>query len=612
MFNKSSLARIENKEIKFKKKDAKFFAKFGVHLDKPEKKKKVKIKDLKLFFPYLKKYQAKLIAYVFVALGLSACSIFWPMLMTHMVDNVAAGNLSLAILFGIGYFGIEGFLSFFYLGVSKLSLGVFTNAAYDIRADLIKELANTKVSKFNSVSSGDILSRINTDPGQLAFQVNEALAYIPATLRQAGRIVLVFTYHWSIGILFIVGGLIIYSIANWYIKSRVTPVHKAAEKLNDDYVAQSNEMVRGIRDIKNLNVFPHFFSKFKTTCEYKAKAEYTREIREVTNWEINYGLVVCLVEFCLFMLSVYLLSIGTITLGIFSTLLVFSYDILCTFTNASKVNTAVKKAEVHAGRINEIFDEQKYPKEVFGNKTINKPKGGLEFRNVDFNFEDKQVFSGLNFKIKPGECVGIVGKSGEGKSTILNLIPRIYDVEAGEILIDKVNVKELNTETLRNIVSVVPQSPYIFNMSIKENLKLVKTDATDEELKIACKKANIFDFIKSKESGFDTIVGEGGVILSGGQKQRLAIARAFLKDSKILLLDEATSALDNESQNEIKKAISELKSTCTIIIVAHRLSTVSDCDRIFVLNDHKLAGAGAHEELMQTCEIYKNLYKQAC
>ena len=237
-------------------------------------------------------------------------------------------------------------------------------------------------------------------------------------------------------------------------------------------------------------------------------------------------------------------------------------------------------------------------------------QGGVEFKNVAFSYNDEKVFEDLNLKIKPGECVGFVGKSGEGKSTILSLIPRLYDVDAGSVLIDGVDVRDLTKDSLRETVSVVSQSPYIFNMSIKENLKLVKPDATDAEIEDACKRAAIWDFIQSKPEGLNTMVGEGGVVLSGGQKQRIAIARAFLKQSRILLLDEATSALDNESQAEVKKAIKNMQKTCTIVIVAHRLSTVQDCDKIFVLENHKIVGKGSHEKLKQSCKAYKNLYKQ--
>ena len=219
------------------------------------------------------------------------------------------------------------------------------------------------------------------------------------------------------------------------------------------------------------------------------------------------------------------------------------------------------------------------------------------------------VFENLNLKIEPNKSVAFVGKSGQGKSTILSLIPRLYDVDAGKITIDGIDIRKLSENGLRDIVTVVPQTPYIFNASIRENLKFVKDDLTDEEMIDVCKKAQIHDFIVGKEKGYDSLVGENGVILSGGQKQRLAIARALLKNSKIILLDEATSALDNENQNKIQMVIEDLTKDHTVIIVAHRLSTVVNCSCIYMVDDGKIIDSGTHDYMMKNCKKYKNLYK---
>jgi ATP-binding cassette subfamily B protein len=260
--------------------------------------------------------------------------------------------------------------------------------------------------------------------------------------------------------------------------------------------------------------------------------------------------------------------------------------------------------------MDEILNPEEYPKESFGTKELKNAAGNVEFNHVDFGYGDKNIFKDLSFNVKAGETVGIVGRSGEGKTTILNLLPRFYDVSKGNIKIDGINIQELTQESLRNTVSIVPQSPYIFNVSIRDNLLYAKPDATQDEIEDACKKAALHDFIISKPDGYDTFVGEGGVVLSGGQKQRLAIARALLKKSKILLLDEATSALDNETQQKIKKAIANIGTECTVIIVAHRLTTVEDCDKILVLSNHRIEAEGTHKQLLKKCEVYRELYTQ--
>ena len=215
----------------------------------------------------------------------------------------------------------------------------------------------------------------------------------------------------------------------------------------------------------------------------------------------------------------------------------------------------------------------------------------------------------INFKINPNETVSFVGKSGSGKTTLFNLISKLYTSKKGEILLDEVNINKLDKETVRSNISVISQNPYIFNMSIKDNLKVVKENASDDEIISACKMAALHDYIMGLKDGYDTIVGESGVTLSGGQRQRLAIARALIQNTEIILFDEATSALDNETQGKIQDAINNMQGIYTILIIAHRFSTVVGADKIVVVDDGKVVGIGTHEELLENNDIYKKLYE---
>lgn len=203
----------------------------------------------------------------------------------------------------------------------------------------------------------------------------------------------------------------------------------------------------------------------------------------------------------------------------------------------------------------------------------------------------------------------LLGKVGAGKTTIFNLLCKMYNVQSGEILIDGINLKELDKDSIRGNITIISQNPYIFNMSIKDNLRLVKENLTDQEMKDACKAACLESFIKELPDGYDTIIGEGGVNLSGGQKQRLAIARALVQKTEIILFDEATSALDNQIQKKIQQAIENMKNEYTILIIAHRLSTIVNADRILYLKNGKIEAQGTHQELLKTCEKYKKLYE---
>ena len=235
----------------------------------------------------------------------------------------------------------------------------------------------------------------------------------------------------------------------------------------------------------------------------------------------------------------------------------------------------------------------------------------FEFKNVKFGYnEDNVILNDVSFKVKSRETVGFVGKSGAGKSTIFSLLCKMYDVDSGSITIDGVNINKLDKSSIRDNITIINQNPYIFNLSIRDNLKLVKENLTDDEMFEACKLACLDEYINSLPDGYDTIIGEGGVNLSGGQRQRLAIARALVQKTEIILFDEATSALDNETQEEIQDAIKNLKNDYTILIIAHRLSTIINCDRIVVLNDGIIEDSGTHYELLERCSEYKKLYEK--
>ncbi len=251
----------------------------------------------------------------------------------------------------------------------------------------------------------------------------------------------------------------------------------------------------------------------------------------------------------------------------------------------------------------------------FGEGHIDKVRGELEMRDVHFSYRQEdgranKVLNGVSLKIHAGESVALVGRSGCGKTTVLSLFSRLYDPDCGEILLDGVPIETLDQDTVRGSISVVSQMPYLFNMSIRDNLAAVKEDLTDAEMLKVCKTTCIHGDIMALPDGYDTVVGEGGVQMSGGQRQRLALARSLLRESPIIVMDEATSALDNITQSEITRAIEEMRDRHTIIMVAHRLSTVIGCERLFFISQGRVLASGTHRELMETCEEYRRLYSE--
>ena len=277
----------------------------------------------------------------------------------------------------------------------------------------------------------------------------------------------------------------------------------------------------------------------------------------------------------------------------------------------SDFGVSYNKVTVSLKRIGEIINNNLYEDEKFGSIHLNDCKGYIEFKNVKFRYTEKEDYTlkGLSLNIEPNKKVAVVGRSGNGKSTIFNLLLRYFDNNIGSIKLDGIDLKELDEESLRKHISIIRQTPFLFNQSIIDNFRFLRDDVTLEEVRDVCKRAYIDDYIMSLPNQYDTIIGEGGVNLSGGQKQRIAIARTLLLNTKVILFDEATSALDNESQEYIKKTIDDLVKDHTVVIVAHRLSTIVDADVINVIDKGKLAGSGTHNELLRTCKIYQNLYK---
>lgn len=299
-----------------------------------------------------------------------------------------------------------------------------------------------------------------------------------------------------------------------------------------------------------------------------------------------------------------------INVGQISVLANYIIQVLMNIMMVSMLMLQITRAKACGDRVVEVLDTDVdiiNPDNAF---KPTDPKGEIEFKNVSFGYNDGiDILSDISFKAKPGSIVGIIGSTGCGKSSLINLIPRLYDVTGGEILVDGVNVKNYDLEALRELTGVVLQKNVLFTGSIKENIKWGKKDATDEEIIAACKAAQAHDFIMSQPNGYDTVLAQGGLNLSGGQKQRLCIARAIIKQPKILILDDSTSAVDTATEAKIRECFyNELKDT-TVLIIAQRISSVAEADEIIVLDDGKIDSIGTHDELMQTSEIYQEINK---
>lgn len=387
-------------------------------------------------------------------------------------------------------------------------------------------------------------------------------------------------------------------------------IRRRTRKVTDEAKNIAMETIRGANDIKSLNMAHTLQESY-----VEKNDKYYSQLLSIGVWWRNRIMPVNYfsyeINFFVFMLLVIYFGINqTIESAILLYFWSYRGNINVLFNNLFNIKEKFSDIEVSASRMMELYDEEKYPVEKFGDKTIKNFVGNIEFKNVSFQYEkDNAVLDNVSFKVEANKITAFVGKTGCGKSTTLSLIAKFQEANKGRILIDGKSIKTLTKDTIRNNIGYVQQNPYIFNRTFKENLLLVKPDATDEEIMDACKKSEIHDFIMTTKDKYDTLLGENGINLSGGQRQRFAIARALLNNSKIIMFDESTSALDNENQSKIQAVIENLSKDHTIIVVAHRLSTIINADKIIFIEDHKIKAEGTHKELFENCKEYRNFMK---
>ena len=369
------------------------------------------------------------------------------------------------------------------------------------------------------------------------------------------------------------------------------------------------ELVRGEKDLKMLSAKNSFLNQLFFEIKEKIKKDYDKRMVDILYLMIV-RILTELFVFGLVILLIFLIKTQTLSISLAVALFTYKTNIMTNFMdNISLLLDEIKTFNVSTNRVFGIIENKDFNKEQFGDIHLKQVTGNFEFKNVSFSYENYKVLNHMSFKINSGETVAFVGRSGSGKTTIFNLLGKLYEINEGQILIDGIDIHTLDEESIRGNITMISQNPYIFNMSIRDNFKLIKENIQDKEIIKALKLSCLYDFVKNLPCGLDTILGEGGTNLSGGQRQRLAIARALVQKTKIILFDEATSALDNETQRDIQTAIDNLKGKYTILIIAHRLSTIKNSDRILLVEKGKIVGIGTHQELLKTNLSYKKLYE---
>lgn len=525
------------------------------------------------------------------------------------VEAITNSNINLAIMYLIMYFFIGVLIGTILSGLANsMLLKIESKLTRKLGFNTYKKALNLPAIAFEEMSSGEIINRITNDADSLSFTFGKMINMISSIVTALVILVYVFFNSWIVGLI-----LIIFLIILYFIIKKYTPLlkdaHKERKTTQDSFTSLANESIRGIREIKTLGIKEQLINNAKKSIDNIFKVS-KKEIDLETRFNIVISLLKEVLEVGVFIICIILLYYKQITLTFFIAMTYYIYRYMWFIECLNDFTETYQKVSVSLDRVNEILENQKFNDVVFGNTDIKNMKGIIKFKDVSFSYpNEEKVLDDFNLIIEPNKKIAIVGASGQGKSTLFNLITRLFDANAGTISIDDVNILDISEECLRKNVSIIRQEPFIFNRTILENFKIIDENIKLKDVKKYVKEAYLDEYIESLPKKYDTLLGEGGVNLSGGQKQRLAIARTLAKNSKIILFDEATSALDNNSQEFIKKSIDNLVKNHTVVIVAHRLSTIIDADVIYVIDKGRVIASGTHNQLLTSCDYYKNLYK---
>lgn len=461
---------------------------------------------------------------------------------------------------------------------------------------------------FEEKSSGEFINRITNDSSTIADSFRQILRITISLFTCAIVFIYICFNSWVVALEVIIYLVLFYIISHKYLPS-IKEKQKEINKEKDRAVAEVSESVRGIREIRALGIRKSMNDNFKNIVR-NIYFKINKQMITERNYNAWIYILNCTLEFIIFTTCILLIINGTGSFAFFMAMTYYVYRFMNTIELMMNLSTSIQKMKVSIERLSEILDNKLYKDEKFGIVSKTDILGNIEFKNITFKYpnEEKEIFEEFNLTIPTGKKVAIVGKSGQGKTTIFNLLLRYFDSDAGVILVDDIPIEDFTEDSLRENIAIIRQEPFIFNKTILENLKIIDPYMSLKKIRNACKLAEIDEYIMSLPNKYDTMIGEGGINLSGGQKQRLAIARALLKNSKIILFDEATSALDNDNQSKIKQAIDNLVKDHTIIIVAHRLSTIIDADVIYLIDGGKVIASGTHKQLLKKSLIYKNLY----
>ena len=576
---------------------------------------------MKKLLRYLKAYRKEsIIAPLFKMLEASF-ELFVPLVIAKVVDigipNEDFGYIArmgiLLILLGI--IGLTCSLTAQYFS-AKAAVGFGTA----LRSDLFAHINSLSYEEIDKTGTSTLITRMTNDINQIQSGVNLVLRlFLRSPFIVFGAMVMAFTIDIKAALVFVVA-IPLLAVVVFGIMAASIPLYKKVQKQLDKVLLITRENLTGVRVIRSVCRQEHEKETFEEANSSLMNLQvFVGRISAFLN-PVTY-IIVNVALLALVWIGALQVDSGIITQGEVIALVNYMSQILVELIKLANLIINITKSLACANRINEVFDLEPSVKDiasdntentvqmVYTNSATSSADEAVAFRNVSFAYGGSKEYSleNIDFTVKKGETIGIIGGTGSGKSTLVNLLPRFYDVQEGEVLISGKNVKEFALADLRKKFGIVPQRAVLFKGTIKENIRYGKEDATDEEILKALETAQALDFVQKKKDGLDSFVEQGGSNLSGGQKQRLTIARALVSNPEFLILDDSASALDFATDAALRKAIRQNTENCTVFLVSQRATTIKDADKILVLDDGQLAGCGTHKELLSSCDVYREI-----